>query len=62
LIGDQEGGSMRHQRLATVWISVADIRIGDRRRRSMSDAKVEQFRQRLEQGFQPTTGSPGAER
>jgi hypothetical protein len=53
---------MRHQRLATVWISVADIRIGDRRRRSMSDAKVEQYRQQLELGLQPTTGSPRAER
>jgi hypothetical protein len=53
---------MRQNRMATVWISVAEIRISDRRRRSLSDAKVELYRQRLEQGLEPTAGAARSER
>ena len=53
---------MRRNDRATVWISVADIRVSDRRRRSMSDVKVERYRQLLEHGFQPATNSPGTQR
>ncbi len=49
---------MRHN---TIWISVAEIRISDRRRRSMSSAKVEQYRQLLELGLEPAAGAPRAE-
>ena len=53
---------MRRNDRATVWISVADIRISDRRRRSMSDVKVEQYRQLLEHGFQRASSSRSTQR
>ena len=53
---------MGNNRMATIWISFDEIRISDRRRRSMSSAKVEQYRQLLEQGLEPAAGAPAAER
>ena len=39
--------------MATIWAPLAHIRISTRGRRSISAAKVEQFRQWLEQGRDP---------
>jgi hypothetical protein len=41
----------KNERLTpTVWVPLAEIRIGERRRRSLSAATVERYRQWLDQG------------
>jgi hypothetical protein len=38
------------KRAATIWISLDEVRIGERRRRTIDRATVERYRQWLEQG------------
>jgi hypothetical protein len=46
------------RRVATIWAPLAEVRISERRRRSINHATVERYRQWLEQGHEPAPGAP----
>jgi hypothetical protein len=41
------------RRTATIWVPLAEIQIGNRRRRTIDRSTVERYRRWLEQGFDP---------
>jgi DNA-binding SARP family transcriptional activator len=55
------GARMSKMRTTTFWISLTDVRLSDGRRRALSEAKVEQYRQWLENGSRPPAGTPQRE-